>query len=249
MARTGRPPASAVIASAGAYSTYGSDGTPFNQDAAIESGQAVDLGNGQLMVGLPAPVTRNGVPAKSGMGAEAQALISDNLTVAQQFGYKNTPGTFYNPDNIFADNIEETDRTRPARILEAPTWTSNIHRPRTIAAGYDLQQEKLTIVFRDGTVWNYYDVPKEKWNQFHALHSKGLYIKNVLDGYDYGPASLTLIEQQDIRQEFYINRVNQQVSGGLGNWQPKRAAKIPRANLGRNPARSSNKGRQGPKAK
>jgi hypothetical protein len=124
-----------------------------------------------------------------------------------------------------------------------------MQRPRTIAAGYDPDWQKLTIVFRDGTVWNYYDVPKEVWNYFHSLHSKGLYIKSTLDGYDYGPADVTFQEQLDLKQEFYINRVNQQISGGIGNWSPKRLTKVPRANQGRNPARASNKGRQAPRTK
>jgi hypothetical protein len=253
MAKTSRPPSSAIIAGAGAYSVFGADNTPFNQDAAIEFGQAVDLGNGQLMLDLPAPVTRNGIPAKSGMGAEAQALMADDLAVAQRFGYKNTPGTFYNP------STKGVTGDRPAPILEAPTWTSNPVRPRTVAAGYALDADgdgslgTLTVIFRDGTVYNYYDVPKQVWNYFHTLHTKGLYIKNILDGYPRGRAALTFEEELDIKQNFYQARVNQQISGGLGNWRPKRPARIPRAQTqtksANKPSRSANKGGKAPKSK
>jgi hypothetical protein len=251
MAKTSRPPAQAIVASAGAYSTFGGDNNVFSQEAAIASGQGVDLGNGMVGINLPAPVTRNGVPARSGMGAEAQALMADDIVVAGQFGYKNTPGTFYDPKNTkqVRKKYKGEDPERPAQILEAPTWTSNPVRPRTIAAGYDPEDKKLTVVFRDGTVYNYYDVPPAIWNRFHTMHSKGLFIRNVLDGYDRGQARLSLIEDIDLQQEFYVNRVNQQVSGGLGNWKPKRIAKVPKSSHGKNSPRSSTKGRQSPRTK
>lgn len=56
---------------------------------------------------------------------------------------------------------------------DIPTSTSNFKRPRTVAAGYDRNQQLLTVVFRDGTFWNYYDVSNDEWIKFHQAYSKG----------------------------------------------------------------------------
>ena len=56
---------------------------------------------------------------------------------------------------------------------DIPTSTSNFKRPRTVAAGYDKVQKLLTVVFRDGTFWNYYDVSNDEWIKFHNAYSKG----------------------------------------------------------------------------
>jgi hypothetical protein len=56
---------------------------------------------------------------------------------------------------------------------DIPTSTSNFKRPRTVAAGYDRGQQLLTVVFRDGTFWNYYDVSNDEWIKFHNSYSKG----------------------------------------------------------------------------
>lgn len=69
----------------------------------------------------------------------------------------------------------------PAPISVVPTSSSNTKRPRTVAAGYDKQRSVLTVVFRDGTWYNYYEVSDSEWKAFKSMVSKGRYIYNVLD--------------------------------------------------------------------
>lgn len=80
----------------------------------------------------------------------------------------------------YAPDVEEIisafDRRNPFR--EIPTTSSNTLRPRTVAAAYErndqeLLKGKLTVVFRDGTVWTYDDISPGEWANFHASISKG----------------------------------------------------------------------------
>ena len=58
------------------------------------------------------------------------------------------------------------------------TTSSNPKKPRTLKAGYDFRTETLTVVFRDGTWWNYYDVPHYLWEGFVLSDSKGQYLES-----------------------------------------------------------------------
>jgi len=77
----------------------------------------------------------------------------------------------------------------PAPLSLVPTSTTNPERPRTVAAGYDKQRSVLTVVFRDGTYYNYYEVSTTEWQDFKRRVSKGQYIYQVLDYKPRGPAS------------------------------------------------------------
>jgi hypothetical protein len=68
-----------------------------------------------------------------------------------------------------------------------PTNTTNIRRPRTLSAGYDRATQTLSVVFRDGTAWNYYGVTYQMWTAFKASPSPGRYIRTRLDFKAYGP--------------------------------------------------------------
>ena len=65
------------------------------------------------------------------------------------------------------------------------TTSSNPKRPRTLKAGYDFKTETMTVVFRDGTWWNYYDVPHHMWEGFVLAESKGRYLAS--SGLDQWP--------------------------------------------------------------
>lgn len=71
-----------------------------------------------------------------------------------------------------------------------PTNTSNPPRPRTLRAGYLRERGAasgtLWVVFRDGTPWEYYDVPANVWRNFKRVKSPGRFINRVLNNYDYG---------------------------------------------------------------
>ena len=71
--------------------------------------------------------------------------------------------------------------TSPADLTVVPTSTTNPKRPRTVAAGYDEEEEKLTVMFRDGTLYNYYEVDENEWKAFKANRSKGAIIAQMLD--------------------------------------------------------------------
>jgi hypothetical protein len=103
----------------------------------------------------------------------------------------------------------------PSALYDLPTSTTNWRRPRTVAAGYDYNPDEdtgvLTVVFRDGTFYNYYDVPPSVWIEFHDSFSKGPMLnrktKNggqAIDGkllsYKHGPADMSALSPK--AQEF-----------------------------------------------
>ena len=79
----------------------------------------------------------------------------------------------------------------------SPTSTTNPVKPRTLAAGYNAKTQVLTVVFRDGTWWNYYDVPLDIWDGFRQAESKGKFLQS--SGLDHwgsmGPANLSGMTQ------------------------------------------------------
>ena len=79
----------------------------------------------------------------------------------------------------------------PAPSMSATT-SSNPKKPRTIRAGYDQKTQTLTVVFRDGTWWDYRGVPKNMWETFKAAESKGRYLRESgLDTWDdMGPSDI-----------------------------------------------------------
>ena len=65
-----------------------------------------------------------------------------------------------------------------AALTDIPTSTTDAARPRTVAAGWDAnpgdpEKGTLTVVFRDGTIYNFYDVEESVWIGFHNSISKG----------------------------------------------------------------------------
>jgi hypothetical protein len=143
-----------------------------------------------------------------------------------EFLHQYNAGFYYNPDNRTSGrktrsrkyDVGPTFRgvALPASALvDLPTSTSNWKRPRTVAAGYEYDEESdlgtVTVVFRDGTFYNYYDVPSSVWVQFHASFSKGPMLnrasskgKQAQDGkllaYKHGPADMSQLSQR--AQEF-----------------------------------------------
>jgi hypothetical protein len=66
-----------------------------------------------------------------------------------------------------------------------PTPSINPPRPRTRAAGYDRESQVLTVRFREGRVYDYYDVPANVWRNFRRVKSPGKFINRVLNQYTY----------------------------------------------------------------
>jgi hypothetical protein len=66
-----------------------------------------------------------------------------------------------------------------------PTPSVNPPRPRTLAAGYDRRTETLRVRFRDGTPWEYYNVPPTVWRNFRRVKSPGRFINRTLNNFPY----------------------------------------------------------------
>lgn len=93
------------------------------------------------------------------------------------------------PEQYAAGGEEEGEKT--ANLILSQTSTTNPDEPRTLKAGYDDNNYILTVEFRDGTLYNYYDVPPSVWQEFYYSFSKGMYLRDSgLDNWaNKGPAS------------------------------------------------------------
>lgn len=136
--------------------------------------------------------------AVSAFGGEASAAM-------------NARGINYNinsADDIYAIYPDSEDPAYNSAgfntgYYESPTSTTNADRPRTVAASYDPDRSVLTIMFRDSTLYNYYNVDLDTWNDFHTSNSKGPYIRDVLDSHPRGPANLSDLNP-GIRSTAYV---------------------------------------------
>ena len=118
--------------------------------------------------------------------------------------------------------------TAPAPISMVPTSTSDPERPRTVAAGYDASREVLTVIFRDGTFYNYYEVNPGEWQAFKSTKSKGVYIYSVLDYHPRGPATVRDVSPQ-VRENLYrIARAVQIQKKGRNFYAQRKKATVKR---------------------
>jgi hypothetical protein len=109
---------------------------------------------------------------------------------------------------------QQDEATAAAPLTLVPTSSSNPERPRTVAAGYDKNRSVITVVFRDGTFYNYYEVSQAEWQDFKRRVSKGQYIYRNLDFKPRGPANVTSIPA-GVRKAFYgYARLSQTSSSG-----------------------------------
>lgn len=103
----------------------------------------------------------------------------------------------------------------PTAITQIPTSTTDPARPRTVAAGYDGTRQTLTVVFRDGTYYNYYNVNQALWNNFRAAYSPGRFILQHLDSHPRGVADVSDLPE-DAREALYrATRTGQILNDGL----------------------------------
>jgi hypothetical protein len=66
-----------------------------------------------------------------------------------------------------------------------PTPSINPPRPRTVGAGYSPETQTLRVKFREGAVYEYYDVPPNVWRNFQRVKSPGRAINRTLNHYAY----------------------------------------------------------------
>ena len=95
---------------------------------------------------------------------------------------RNTEGISYETALALLDAREGDDS---ALLPYQPTPSINPPRPRTLAAGYDKDTRTLRVRFRDGTPWEYYDVPPDVYRRFRRVKSPGRFINRVLNQYPY----------------------------------------------------------------
>lgn len=160
--------------------------------------------------------------------------------------------TYYSPDAYLGPQLPEN---APARLTDIPTSSTNANRPRTVASGYDAQRKVVTVMFRDGTLINYYDVEPGTWENFHTSISKGKpWLNWYGDGapgelvaqHRFGPADITNIDPQDLSEIYKVarsaqvrfrtkkNTVNRNSSNGRGKYSYK-PGKNPAAAAGKAP--------------
>lgn len=155
--------------------------------------------------GLP-PEQRRAIEKERLAQAEAVAAFGGDASAAMD-----ARGINYNinrEDDVYAVYPDPEDSAyNPAGFntgyYESPTSTSNPDRPRTVAASYDPDRSVLTIMFRDSTLYNYYDVDMSTWEEFHSKSSKWEFIKNVLDSHPRGPANINDLNPK-IRSSAYV---------------------------------------------
>lgn len=66
-----------------------------------------------------------------------------------------------------------------------PTPSINPPRPRTQGIGYSRETNTMRIKFRDGAVYEYYDVPENAWRNIRRVKSPGRFINRTLNNYAY----------------------------------------------------------------
>jgi hypothetical protein len=160
-----------------------------------------------------------GVPTAASYGEfdEIISLINDKETLNY---YDPNTGMDYNNLAELEGSQSGEDET-PAELTLVPTSTINPERPRTVAAGYDKIDKKITVVFRDGTFYNYYEVSPSEWQAFKARVSKGRYIYSYLDSKPRGPADVAGISAVARRAFYRIARSTQVHSKGRPGKPPK----------------------------
>lgn len=105
----------------------------------------------------------------------SQVFSSDEEAVIARGEELQGAGQFYAPTEDGESNFDDGIDSRTVAFTETdiPTSSTNYARPRTVAAGYDANRQTMTVVFRDGTFYNYYGVSQTEWEAFHASYSKG----------------------------------------------------------------------------
>jgi hypothetical protein len=114
-------------------------------------------------------------------------------------GIRDDPNTYEDESRAYEELEVQTPNSARNGSVWAPqstqTSTTNPERPRTRTAGYDRKNFILTVQFRDGTVWNYYDVNPRLWDDFRDSASKHEFIENgPLSGWpdgSMGPAAIS----------------------------------------------------------
>jgi hypothetical protein len=160
-----------------------------------------------------------------------------NPDTSYDFEVKNYDETQFESEEEYLDYLNSSSGQGPAMLTDIPTSSTNAARPRTVAAGYQPYFQarssgapkseygqplgKMTVMFRDGTLYNYYDVTPGEWQTFSASVSKGAPWlnkgfpngKQQVDGYfigkPQGPADLSQAPASVLKNIYKIARTAQ----------------------------------------
>jgi hypothetical protein len=129
--------------------------------------------------------------------------------------------------------VDPDPSSLPSKLTLKGTSTSNPLKPRTVAAGYDPKTMTMTVVFWDGTWWNYYDVPDDIWAGFEQADSKGAYLQESgLNTWDsMGPADMAALRPNQRAMLNWVARQSamlQQASGGKQGYGDPRGSQFTR---------------------
>lgn len=197
----------------------GRGGYAMSADDAIEAAGLMDRSN------FASPLTGLPIAASVGEFKEASDFFGDRDGSGglwdeyydddqSGYGFENLAGRVRNGTRVPGTPVTKGRGRGPAPISIVPTSTTNPERPRTVAAGYDDRRSVLTVVFRDGTFYNYYDVNENEWAQFKAEHSKGRYIMAVLDNKPRGTARMANASLAAREGLYRIARTGQWINDG-----------------------------------
>lgn len=211
-----------IAASDPAFSAFGA-----GKQEALEISKYLE--GQELMRSLNAPRTNNPDP-QSGIFYEQKQIFDVDLwsndeqytmgaEALQRIGQVSSANQFYDPGKDYGSGglrRFEGVALPASSLTDIPTSSTDYRRPRTVAAGYDLDPETgdgtVTVVFRDGTFWNYYNISPGTWLTFHNSISKGVHLNNARtnkgrgDGLilrecsSHGPADISKLS--DSAQEF-----------------------------------------------
>jgi len=213
----------------------GRDGYAISADDAIAAASLMDRDQfASPLVGLPVAASVGEFKEASGFfgtSADSSDGLWDEYYDGDQGGYnyRNLATTRIIKGKPYGGPVTSGRGREPAPISIVPTSTINPERPRTVAAGYDDKRSVLTVVFRDGTFYNYYDVTADEWTQFKASYSKGRYILAVLDGKPRGTARMANASLAAREGLYRIARTGQWVRDGQVSGQIDRSL-APRVN-------------------
>jgi hypothetical protein len=193
-------------------------------------------------------------PSRGELGAQLQPYIDDVKSLGANRGYDkyNQLNDIYTTDSEeFYNPVERYSTDEAVKLTDVPTSSTDYSRPRTVAAGYDPKSKTMTVVFRDGTFYNYYEVTPGEWTNFSSSFSKGKpwLNKGFTNGLQQsdglfiskprGPADASSIDPAVLSQLYRVARTQQLAKkplesrfnpGKVAGWQ----AKLP---PGTNPSR------------
>jgi hypothetical protein len=195
----------------------------------------------QRTKGLVSPLASLPTAASAGEFYEAISIFEDD---EESMGFYDPSRYNFDPSRGgtpmgYTGKDWRANRATPAPLTLVPTSTINPERPRTVAAGYDRKRQLLTVVFRDGTYYNYYDVTPNQWQMFKSRKSKGRYIAEELDAHPRGYADVSNLPDYAKESLYRITRTSQIVRSNRAKtayrpWQQiNRNGKLPYPKNGR----------------